>query len=248
MKVKVYRLLVLILFVAIAACSHPDTDLIIISKDSEQRIEHWLGSINYNFEFREFYFIPGDSLAIILDNADGIVIGGGEDINPAMYGQPEFMEDCGKVDNYRDSIETLLIQYALENKIPLLGICRGQQIINVVAGGTLIPDLPKYKPGNINHRSESHSAHTVLAEPGSWLEHLSGHEPVWVNSRHHQSVDLTSEIFRIAAFAPDGVIESIEIMEEENHPFAVAVQWHPESLLDDLSIKIGREFLEHIQN
>jgi putative glutamine amidotransferase len=179
--------------------------------------------------------------------ADGIVIGGGEDVNPALYGKPEYLEVCGKVDDFRDSIEGVLIRFAFNNGIPLLGICRGQQMINVVAGGTLIPDLPTYKPGPIVHRNESDSAHTIYAESGSWLAGLIGQDTVWVNSRHHQSVDEVSQKFRIAAFAPDGVIESIEIKPGEDHPFAIAVQWHPESLYDSLSFSIGRLFLASIK-
>ena len=236
------------LILIFTGCIDQKTDLILISKDSGHRIEKWLSSVDPGFEIREFYFIPPDSMEYYLARADGIIIGGGEDVNPALYGKPEFLVDCGKVDDFRDSIESVLIQFALSNDIPLLGICRGQQIINVVAGGTLIPDLPTYKPGPIIHRNESDSAHTIYAEAGSWLTGLIGQDTVWVNSRHHQAVDEVSQKFRIAAYAPDGVIESIEIRHEEHHPFAKAVQWHPESLYDSLSYSIGRLFLSSIKN
>ena len=243
--------LILTLFILILIfpeCSDRKSDLILISKDSRLRIEKWFSSIDPGIEIREFYSIPPDSMDYYLIRADGIVIGGGEDVNPAMYGKPEYLEVCGEVDDFRDSIEKVMIQFALLNDIPLLGICRGQQIINVVAGGSLIPDLPTYKPGPIVHRDSSDIAHIIFAESGSWLSGLIGHDSVWVNSRHHQAVDEVSEKFHIAAYAPDGVIESIEIRSEENHPFAIAVQWHPESLLDSLSYSIGRLFITSIKN
>ncbi len=248
MSVRISRLTSYILILILTGCSYQKPDLILVSKDSRQRIEKWLSSIDPSIDFREFYFVPGDSMEYYLQQADGIVIGGGEDVNPAMYGKPEYTEDCGEMDDFRDSIESVLIHFALSNDIPLLGICRGQQIINVVTGGSLIPDLPIYKPGPIVHRNSSDSAHTIIAEPDSWLTGMIGEDIVWVNSRHHQALDEISERFHVAAHASDGVIESIEIRDEENHPFAKAIQWHPESLLDTLSYSIGRLFIASIKN
>jgi len=156
-----YLIFVFILFAL--SCGHREPDLILISKDTKHRIENWLSAVDPQLTFRECYYISPDSLDIFLDRADGIVIGGGEDVNPLLYGHPEYMEDCGEVNNYRDSLEILLIDFAIANDIPLLGICRGQQIINVAAGGTLIPDLPRYRPGDVRHRNERDSAHTIIA-------------------------------------------------------------------------------------
>ena len=245
-KTRISRLAFLMLILIFTGCSDQNPDLILVSKDPRHRIQEWLSSFDPDIYFREFYFFPRDSMEYYLAQADGIVIGGGEDVNPAMYGKPEYLEYCGEVDDFRDSIETVLIRFALGHDIPLLGICRGQQIINAVAGGTLIPDLPTFKPGPIVHHNSCDSAHTILAEPGSWLASLIGNDTLWVNSRHHQALDEVSEKFQIAAMAPDGVIESIEIRDDENHVFAIAVQWHPESLPDSLSNAIGRLFIAHV--
>ena len=95
MKSKIYSLVQMILIIALTGCSNQEPDLILVSKDSRHRIEKWLSSIDPEIDFREFYFIPEDSLDYFLDKADGIVIGGGEDINPAMYGKPnkEVLDD-----------------------------------------------------------------------------------------------------------------------------------------------------------
>lgn len=235
-----------VLALTLASCRNREPGLVLISKDSNARIEKWLSSLDRKTRFREFYYIPSDSMDYFLDRADGIVIGGGEDVNPQMYGEPGYTAFCGEIDDFRDSIETILIRYAIDHDIPLMGICRGQQIINVVAGGSLIPDLPAFRPGPVKHQSLSDSAHIIFMAPGSWLRELPGPDTVWVNSRHHQAIDSLAAIFQVAAAAPDGIIESIEIKAAADHPFAVAVQWHPESLPDPLSLEIGRRFMENI--
>lgn len=168
---------------------------------------------------------------------------GGEDVNPELYGRPGYKDLCELPDNFRDSIEKVMILYAMNEKRPMLGICRGQQIINVVNGGTLIPDIPTSIPHSvIPHRSKSDSAHLVTAFENSWMDFPGESRIHWVNSRHHQSVDRVADGFKIAAKSADGIIESIEI-DDGLHPFVICVQWHPEGLRDPLATKLGRKFL-----
>ncbi|MDA3928326.1 MAG: gamma-glutamyl-gamma-aminobutyrate hydrolase family protein [Prolixibacteraceae bacterium] len=145
-----------------------------------------------------------------LEHASAIVIGGGEDIHPSIYGKNEYVEVCGAFDLFRDSIEILLINYALYNKVPLPGICRGHQIMNALTGGTLIPDIPSFLETNIQHRSNSDSAHVILFSTNCYLNQLEL-DTLWVNSRHHQCVDQLSPKFNAIAFSPDNIVESIQI-------------------------------------
>jgi gamma-glutamyl-gamma-aminobutyrate hydrolase PuuD len=239
-----------ILFAAIlVGCQHSEKTFILISKDYDARIETWLKKANPTIETRQFYGIPLDSMNYFLQQADGMVLGGGEDVNPLIYNKPEYDTLCEGYDNYRDSIELLMIRYSMKNKTPIFGICRGQQILNVGNGGTLIPDIPTFYPESaLNHRIKTEYAHAAIANVDSWLAiqfHVSEFQ---VNSRHHQSIDSIAPGFKISAYAPDGVIESIQWADSTTHPFAVAVQWHPEALNDTLSMKIAQLFLKKVMN
>ena len=241
------KYLFVILLVSYSCSQHNKLQkpLIIVSKDPKGHIQQWLERSDSNFVVKEFYSLPKDSMSIVLRQAKGIVMTGGEDVNPEIYGKPDYVIACDKPDNFRDSIEVILIKYALAKKIPIIGICRGCQIINACMGGTLIPDIPSYKKNAHNHRCEKDSAHFVIFEKDSWLKKEFGVDSICVNSHHHQAVDQVSGLFNLAAMSsPDHIIESIEIKPEQHHPFAIAVQWHPEALNDSISIKIGGLFLK----
>lgn len=228
------------------SCTPNKEAFILISKDSSNRIEKWLHKANNAITTREFYSIPNDSMDYFLELADGVVIGGGEDISPLIYGKPEYEEVCGEHDLFRDSIEMVLIHYALSMKVPLLGICRGQQMINACNGGTLTPDIPSFLETQIVHNSKSDSAHVVIIDHDSWLFEATGRDTLWVNSRHHQCVNQLAPGFKSVAFAPDGIIESIQIINDKDGGFAAGVQWHPEGLLDIPSMQLATYFLKKI--
>lgn len=240
----IFALTLIVLF----SCQKKGTTLVLISKDSHSNIEHWLKGLDSEISTRVFYDLPRDSMQFFLEKANGIILGGGEDVNPLQYHKPEYDTICETPDNFRDSIETLMIDYALLNKVPLLGICRGQQIMNVVGGGTLIPDIPSFIANSeIAHRFKNDSAHIIIPVKDSWIEKMLTYNTIWVNSHHHQSVDKIAPNFIVSAYAEDSVIESIEINDPSIHPFAIAVQWHPESLNDELSNQIGVLFISKIQ-
>ncbi|MCK9207343.1 MAG: gamma-glutamyl-gamma-aminobutyrate hydrolase family protein [Salinivirgaceae bacterium] len=221
--------------------------LVLVSKDSKLMVQQWLKNEDSTLWIREFYSIPTDSMDYFLAMADGMVLCGGEDVNPIHYNKPEYDSICEGYDDFRDSIELLMIRFAMEHKVPIFGICRGHQILNVGNGGTLIPDIPTFIPSStLTHRVKTYDAHWVNTEAQSWLKTCFGADSFRVNSRHHQSVDLVAPGFTVAAYAPDGVIESIEFSDTLKHPFAVGVQWHPEALNDSLSKQMAKHFLNKV--
>ncbi|HTP28431.1 MAG TPA: gamma-glutamyl-gamma-aminobutyrate hydrolase family protein [Anaeromyxobacteraceae bacterium] len=161
----------------------------------------------------------------------GIVITGGHfDIAPERYGEPR-RAGCGQEKPGRTALEWDICEGALASGIPLLGVCGGMQLMNVVRGGTLYQDLE----GDLGARGHEQPpprdvpAHLAQIEPGSILARLVGCEPLPVNSSHHQAVRVAGTGVCVCARASDGVIEGIELPE---HPFAVGVQWHPERLVE----------------
>lgn len=220
--------------------------LVLVSKDASKSYTTWIRSLDSTLIIREFYTIPVDSMNYFLNKCAGIIMTGGEDVNPDLYGKPEYKDLCELPDNFRDSIENIMILFAMNQKRPMLGICRGQQIINAVNGGTLIPDIPSYNPeSQIAHRSKSDRAHEVTANDNSWMSHPKK-KSHWVNSRHHQCVDKVAKGFIVSATSSDGIIESIELADDHVHPFVICVQWHPESLRDSLATVLGHKFLEEL--
>jgi putative glutamine amidotransferase len=162
---------------------------------------------------------------------DGLLLPGGVDVDPAHYGELPH-PDLGAVDAALDEAELLLARWALEDHLPLLGICRGIQLINVAAGGSLYQDLSAQFPGALQHRfsppeyPRDHPGHPVHILPDSRLSQVLGLD-LLVNSRHHQAVKDVALEFVVTARAPDGVIEGIE---KPDAPFSVGVQWHSESI------------------
>jgi putative glutamine amidotransferase len=159
-----------------------------------------------------------------LDGASGLMLMGGDDVNPARYGEPRHPE-TEDPDDGRDELECALIAKALERDLPILAICRGMQILNVAQGGTLVQHLENHRQKTID---KSLSAHCVEIVPGSTLATIAGGElKAPVNSRHHQAVARLGQGLIMSATDPrDGVIEAIERPDKR---FVVGVQWHPEN-------------------
>lgn len=173
----------------------------------------------------------------LLDAVDGLCIPGGPDIHPSLYGhEPHAM--LGPTEAELDAFELALVTEALDRRMPVLGICRGAQMINVAMGGTLHQHLPACLDGPLPHRQDADLArptHAVRVASGSLLESTLGRASVEVNSLHHQAVDRLGEGLEAVAWAPDGVIEAVEGTGEA---FLLGVQWHAEGLMADPSERL----------
>ena len=169
----------------------------------------------------------------LLDHVSGLLLTGGADIDPALYGEAAHAK-LGKVFRERDLFEVALCREALRRDLPLLAICRGQQVLNVASGGTLVQDIPSDIPGAVAHDPDVErwqSVHDVEILPRTRLREILGTERVAVNSFHHQSVKQLGRDLAVSARSPDGVVEGIERPAEKSR-FVVGVQWHPESFWD----------------
>lgn len=171
------------------------------------------------------------TLRSLYERLDGLFMAGGGDLDPVLYSQAKYTK-TGGIDNLRDQTEITLLRWALDDHKPILGVCRGSQILNVASGGTLIQDVADMIPQAIRHqyypeKPREWVAHQVETVEGSRLAEILG-GVARVNSFHHQAVGEVAPSLRACAYAPDGVIEAIEHPERE---FVVAVQWHPESLV-----------------
>ena len=167
------------------------------------------------------------SPSTLLDRAAGLLLIGGCDVNPARYDE-EPAPDTEQSDSGRDELECALIQQALQRDLPLLGICRGLQILNVQHGGTLVQHLDS----TVRHRrrtpDRSLPAHPIRIVPGTLLASLAGESLTWdVNSRHHQAIARLGAGLRVSARDPQD--ETIEAVERPDKRFCIAVQWHPEN-------------------
>jgi len=175
-----------------------------------------------------------DQAAAILERADGLVLTGGEDIDPAHYGA-ELHPAGGPPHAARDATELALSREARDRRLPTLAICRGIQLINVALGGTLIQDLPSERPGGLEHAPGAHRSsrsHDLIVERGSRLAEALGATELEVNSSHHQAVDAVGHPLVVTARSSDGVIEGLETPREADW-WMIAVQWHPEELTGD---------------
>ena len=167
-----------------------------------------------------------------LEVCDGFVFTGGQDIDPAIYGQ-EKLPECGYQAEPRDSQEVYMIRRLLELDKPALGICRGIQIMNAALGGTLYQDIFTQLSTGVVHRQDKPydiPHHQVRLQEGTKIRKIIGHEVLSVNSMHHQAVWKPAPGFVVSATAPDGMIEAIEHPEKR---FLVGVQWHPEHMWQD---------------
>jgi putative glutamine amidotransferase len=173
-------------------------------------------------------------IAEYLEAVNGLLFPGGGDVAPAYYGEPRD-ERCHEPDRERDFFEIHLARAVLERRTPILGICRGLQVLNVAAGGTLYQDL-SCRPGTLPQHAASREdrrkpIHLVRILPGTRLHAIMGVSESRVTSTHHQFVKDLAPGFRLTAESPeDGVVEGIE---DPGHPFLVAVQWHPERMYQD---------------
>ena len=190
-----------------------------------------------------------ETLRAIYERLDGILIPGGVDMDPTTFGEAPHPR-LGRIDPARDRVEMQLVRWAVEDGKPVLGLCRGLQVINVTLGGTLWQDLEAQVPGTIKHDyfptygfERDHLAHEVRVESGTRLRKLLELDRIPVNSMHHQGIRTLAPELVASAVAPDGLIEAVE---SPSSPFLVGVQWHPEvfELTDPHTRHVFRGFID----
>jgi putative glutamine amidotransferase len=245
--------LILGFLIFLSGCSQNHEKTIAISYISgdptESNYVKWLKK--YDPELRLYIMnkLPADSVPVVMKLAAGLLLTGGEDVYPGHYGQSEDTVKCGTINHFRDSLEFMLIDQAMEHRLPVLGICRGQQILNVALGGSLIVDIPTEIDTRVYHRCYDWEtcAHDVMILPNNLLSNISGLEKGNVNSNHHQAVKILADDLKVLAIANDGIVESVGWSDPEEKPWLLGVQWHPERMADEnpLSSAIAKEFLRH---
>jgi len=177
--------------------------------------------------------LPPEDADALLEGMAGLVLTGGEDIDPARYGAAPHPA-LGDVHAGRDAMEIALARAARERRLPTLAICRGVQVLNVALGGTLVQDLPSERPGPLAHDGDwprDRRVHAVRVREGSRLADALGATSLDANSFHHQAVDRVGDGLRVVAEARDGVVEGVESTDAAW--WALGIQWHPEELVDD---------------
>jgi putative glutamine amidotransferase len=176
--------------------------------------------------------VAPEDVPALLDRLDGVLLSGGVDVDPLLYGQAPHAK-LGKVNRKRDDFELALTRAALDRDRPILAICRGHQVLNVATGGTLVQDIPSQIDGAMEHSASGprwKRAHAVDLLGPSLLRGILGQDTLAVNSFHHQAADRIGEGLVVTARSPeDGVVEALEM---PSRRFVVAVQWHPESFWD----------------
>jgi len=237
--------------VALFSCGKPKDPLVIaLSKgagsENYEKYEKWLKTFEPVIICIDLFFIDRDSALKVLEMADGVVLTGGPDVHPFHYGKDYDTSRC-KIDLIRDTLEFEIIRKAREIGLPMLGICRGAQILNVAFGGSLIVDIPEDIDSEIVHQIDGADAeHEILIDGDSKLFDITGEFRAIVNSNHHQAVDVLADDFVVSARTIDGIIEAFEYS-NPGSKFLIAVQWHPERMdyQSPLSGNIAKEFIKN---
>jgi putative glutamine amidotransferase len=198
--------------------------------------------------------VPRESIAVVTPLTpapgpfDALVLGGGGDVDPARYGRAPIENGTLEIDPERDRIDFALFEEARAIGAPVLGICRGLQVVNVALGGTLVQDIPAQRPSGVVHarkdeeREKTRLDHAVSVSPETRFAALAGRREVRVNSRHHQAIETLAPGLAVAGTSPDGLPEAVE---SADGAWVLAVQWHPENLAaDPVSRRLFSDFVE----
>ncbi|MCK5780393.1 MAG: gamma-glutamyl-gamma-aminobutyrate hydrolase family protein [Psychrilyobacter sp.] len=174
-----------------------------------------------------------ETIAKYIDLVDGIILTGGDDVNPQLFNE-EFLPETQVPDLDRDSFDMSLIKVGIEKKIPILGVCRGMQLLNIYFNGSLYQDLKYNDEVKLKHLQDMKKpdmpVHKVILSENSLLNEIFS-KNIWVNSFHHQGIKVLGEELKISAVSTDGIIEAIEYT--ENEQFLLGVQWHPEMMYSE---------------
>lgn len=224
---------------------------IAMSKESRNYIT-WLKRLDSTVIIINLYPLKPENLTSVLSECDALLITGGDDLYPGLYGMESEISRCTETDRRRDSLEYTAIRTALHRRIPILGICRGMQILNIYFGGTLIIDIPSDYPSAIKHQCDDylkcfHSAYPVTT---TMLARITGSDSAVVTTNHHQAVKNLAPQLKVNAYSADRLVEGIEWADPTGKSFMIGVQWHPERMPqgNPLSDNIGKEFLQQARD
>ena len=224
---------------------------IAVTKATENYI-NWLKKGDSTLIPVDMYPMKLDTALERLEYCSGLLVTGGEDVQPEYYGKAGEKHLCTEMDPCRDTLEIALIKKAIKLKMPVLGICRGEQILNVSLGGSLIVDIPAHfeqlpRIYHVTHQCEDYLKcfHPVHIFPNTLLRSIAGQDTGFVNTNHHQAADRLAPGLICNAKSNDGLIEGIEWEVYEEKPFLIGVQWHPERMdtSNALSGKLLKEFI-----
>jgi putative glutamine amidotransferase len=247
---KVLALIILLLIVLYTGASAQAR--IAVSKLSTN-YEKWLLGADPDVVIINMYGMSVDSAMRVLTSCHGLLLTGGEDVNPAYYGKVNERSRCEEINGYRDTLEMALIQRAMMLRMPVFGICRGEQILNVALGGTLHTDIPTDMGTSVIHRCPPGSAdclHSVTIDKESDLFEMTKVDKGIVNSYHHQAVDMVAPGMKVTARSENGVSEAIEREMPLGKSFVMGVQWHPEALKANpgLSKPLADTFIDKVSS
>lgn len=217
-----------------------------LKEDNYNLYIQWIRSVEKSVEIQKLSYRIDRNVEI--KKLDGLLLTGGGDVLPQYYGKESFSKTLRGVNQERDEFEFSIIEQALDEELPILGVCRGMQVMNVFLGGSLIMDL--MSEGYQDHTSPSNEQvthHPVSVMPHSLLNVLTGTIEVEVNSFHHQGIDQPGKGLMSTAVSQDNVIEAAEWALKDTMPFLMLVQWHPERMKDSfLSQKLAGLFLREV--
>ncbi|MCK9451107.1 MAG: gamma-glutamyl-gamma-aminobutyrate hydrolase family protein [Bacteroidales bacterium] len=208
---------------------------------------NWLLEADANIQTVVLYDYEIDEIPAILDSCDALLLSGGNDIYPGLYGREADTARCGIFNQRRDSLEMIALTYALEKQLPVLGICRGLQLINIHQGGTLYIDLDDETDSEKLHRTDGHgwTQHLIFPEKTVFPLADFSRKAHLVASNHHQGIDKLAESLLVVARSEDGLPEAI-VFKNPEKGFLLTVQWHPEwkPLAGELSKPLAALFLK----
>ncbi len=258
MKNRIYSLsIVILLSVIVFSCDtqYKQRELkIAISKavpeESYINYINWLKTADSTVICLDMYHLSIDSALKLFAECDGLLLTGGTDIYPGKYGKENDTARCWEPDFKRDSIEIALIKAALDQNKPILGICRGLQLLNVFLGGTLYIDLPTDLDTIVKHQCDNkyECYHYLGIIENSLLFEITESITGTVNSNHHQGIEQLADPLLGIAHTNDGLIEAIQWKNIHEEPFLLGVQWHPERMdfKNPLSGKIAQRYLDEV--